>query len=251
VDLAGGPRAKIVVFAMASSDGRTSGEEKAQDFRKLGAQAVNIFVDHEQANTDSIARMLDGVTGVWFGGGDQVLLIRALRGSKTDSAIHARYRAGAVVGGTSAGAAVMSRTMITGDELRAGGARPPADTTDHFLTVARNDIVTDAGFGLLPTAIVDQHFIRRKRNNRLVSAILEHPERLGVGIDESTALLVHPDGHWSVLGASAAIVYDARKSTVTSPSASTLGATDIRMQILPSGSSYDPRTGKATLPRTK
>ncbi|MDQ6828027.1 MAG: Type 1 glutamine amidotransferase-like domain-containing protein, partial [Gemmatimonadota bacterium] len=128
VDLAGGQgTARIVVFAMASSDGLKSGEEKAADLRKLGATAVNVWANHDQANTDSVAHLLDGATGIWFGGGDQVLLVKALRGTKTEAAIHARYRAGAVVGATSAGAAVMSTPMITGEERKRGGDRPPSD----------------------------------------------------------------------------------------------------------------------------
>src|SRR5512140_1653728 len=107
VDLAGGRKAKIVVFAMASSDGKESGEEKAEDLRKLGADAHAYFIDHDEANSDSMERNMKGVTGVWFGGGDQLLLTRALLGTRVEKAIHERYRAGAVVGGTSAGAAVM------------------------------------------------------------------------------------------------------------------------------------------------
>lgn len=248
VDLAGGSgKAKIIVFAMASSSGLTSGEEKAADLRKLGATALNVFVNSQQANTDSVAHLLDGATGVWFGGGDQVLLAKALKGTKTEQAIHQRYASGAVIGGTSAGAAVMSAIMITGDERHPGGVRPVKDSTESFMTIARDNLVTDAGFGLISNVIVDQHFIRRKRSNRLVSLVLEQPVHLGVGIDESTALIVEPDGRWRVAGESAAIVYDARKSSIVKPG-STLGATGIIMHVLPAGSRYDPRTGVATLP---
>lgn len=248
VQLAGGAgRARIVVFAMASSSGLTSGEEKAADFRALGAAARNVFVTREQADTDSIARLLADATGVWFGGGDQVLLAKALHGTRTERAIHARYAAGAVIGGTSAGAAVMSARMITGDERRLGGDRPPRDSSEAFITIDRANIVVDSGFALLTNAIVDQHFVRRKRHNRLVSLVLEHPERLGVGIDESTALVVEPDGQWRVTGASVAVIYDARRSATTSDGIP-LGASDIRMHVLPAGSRFDPRTGAATLP---
>jgi len=246
VDLAGGAgKARIVIFAMASEDGLAGGEEKAEDLRKLGAQAVNLYITREQADQDSVAHLLDDATGIWFGGGDQVRLVRALGGTKVEEAIHARYRAGAVVAGTSAGAAVMSTPMITGDERHPGGARP--DTTDAFKTIARDNIITSDGFGLIEGAIIDQHFLRRKRHNRLVSLVLEHPELLGVGIDESTALLVRPDGMWEVVGASALVIYDARKAAVTPPAAPTLGASGVVMHVLPAGSSFDPRSGQATL----
>ena len=92
-------RAKIVVFAMASEDGATSGEEKAKDLRALGADARNVWLTREQADADTAARILDGVTGVWFGGGDQNRLIKILRGTAIAAAIHARYAVGAVIGG--------------------------------------------------------------------------------------------------------------------------------------------------------
>ena len=75
-----------------------------------------------------------------------------------------------------------------------------------------------------------------------MSLVLEQPVHLGVGIDESTALIVEPDGRWRIAGESAAIVYDARKASIVKPGA-TLGATDIVMHVLPAGSRYDPRTG--------
>jgi cyanophycinase len=247
VRLAGGPaHARIIVFAMASEDGRTSGEEKADDLRKLGAEARSVWVNHDQANTDSVARLLDGATGIWFGGGDQVLLTKALQGTKTEAAIHARYRAGAVVGGTSAGAAVMSAAMITGDERHPGGVRPVKDSAS-YMTIARDNLVMADGFGLLPNAVVDQHFVRRRRSNRLVSVVLEQPGHLGVGIDESTALIVSPDGRWRVMGESVAVIYDARHATITRPGR-TLGATGVVMHVLPEGGSFDPGTGRAALP---
>jgi cyanophycinase len=194
-----------------------------------------------------VAKLLDGVTGIWFGGGDQVLLTKALRGTKTEQAIHARYDGGAVVGGTSAGAAVMSAAMITGDERHPGGVRPVKDSTESFMTIARDNLIMADGFGLLTNAIVDQHFVRRKRSNRLVSVVLEQPLHLGVGIDESTALIVEPDGTWRVAGESVAIVYDARHAAIT-PAGMTLGARGIIMHVLPAGSRYDPRSGKGRLP---
>jgi len=251
VELAGGAgHARIVIFPMASED-PDAGLELAGDFRKLGADAERIVLTHEQASSPDAARRLDGVTGIWFGGGDQSRLTAALLHTPVEDAIRARYRAGAVVGGTSAGAAVMSTPMLTGDEKHPGGARPPAkDSSDAYMTIARDNVVTAEGFALLPGAIVDQHFVRRRRNNRLLSLVLENPDRVGVGIDESTAVEVDPDGTWRILGDSVAVVFDARAATVTPPAASPLGVSDIRLSVLPAGSVFDPRSGRATLPRT-
>jgi cyanophycinase len=251
VELAGGAgNARIVVFPMASEDPE-AGVGAIQEFEALGARAERIVLDRAAASTDAAAHRLVGVTGIWFGGGDQSRQTAALQGTPVEAAIHQRYREGAVVGGTSAGAAVASTPMITGDEKRPGGSRPPKDPSDSssaFLTIARDNIVTKDGFDLLPGAIVDQHFVRRRRHNRLISLVLEHPELIGVGIDESTALEVDPDGTWRVLGESVAVIYDARHAFITPPGAGSLGAADVRMQILPAGSVYDPRSGKAELP---
>ncbi len=149
VELAGGSHARIVVFGMASSDGVTTGVEKAQELHSYGAEAFNLFITPAEANTGSVIHQLSTITGVWFSGGDQVKLMAALRGTRVDSLIHAKYRAGAVIAGTSAGAAVMSTPMITGDERRRGGDRPPTDSNDIFMTIARGNIVTASGFGLI------------------------------------------------------------------------------------------------------
>ena len=95
---------------------------------------------------------------------------------------------------------------------------------------------------------MDQHFVRRRRHNRLLSLVLENPTLVGVGIDESTALEVGPDGVWRVLGESVAVVFDARKAAVTPAAAPALGAAGVRLDVLPAGSTYDPRTGTAVLP---
>lgn len=249
VALAGGAgRARILVFPMASED-PDAGVEMTAYLQKLGASAERVVLTHTEADSEAAARRLDGVTGIWFGGGDQARLTAALLHTPVEKAIAARYRAGAVVGGTSAGAAVMTTPMITGDELKPGGSRPPAkDSSDAFMTIARGNVVTAEGFGLLPGVIVDQHHVRLRRNNRLLSVVLEHPTLVGIGIDESTALEVGPAGVWRVLGESVAVVYDARQAAIAPAGAPVLGATGVRLAVLPAGSTFQPRTGLATLP---
>ena len=138
--------------------------------------------------------------------------------------------------------------MMTGEQ-----SRPGVDTTgyfgDEYPRVARKAIVIVPGLGFLPGAIVDQHFIRRERHNRLMSVVLERPTLVGVGIDEGTALRVDPDGTWGVEGASSAVVYDARSSEITAPGAPVLGATSLRVHLLPAGSVFDPRSGRVQLPK--
>ncbi|MEO7362395.1 MAG: cyanophycinase [Gemmatimonadaceae bacterium] len=243
VKLAGTARAaQIVVFGMASVDGLKSGEAKAEDFRKLGARAQNIWVTRAQADLDSVVHLLDSATGVWFGGGDQNKLTAALRGSKLEKAIYARHAAGAVVGGTSAGAAVISTVMITGTELL-----PVRDTTEAWTRVKRGTVQTDTGFAFLPDVVLDQHFLRRKRQNRLLSLVLADAPHLGAGIDEGTALIVESSGLWRIMGASAVLIVDARDATRTSATDPVLGASGVRMHLLPDGATFDVKSGKATL----
>lgn len=244
VKRAGGAQARIVVFAMASSVGEQSGEQTAARFRTLGADARNVWITREMANTDSIVRLLDGATAIWFGGGDQNRLTGVLRGTATERAIRARFDNGAVVGGTSAGAAVISTPMITGTEL---GAR--RDTSEAWTRVERGSVAVDSGFGYLNEAIIDQHFLRRKRHNRLLSLVLAQPPHLGVGIDEGTALIIEPSGLWRIEGASSALIVDARSAQRTDVTSPVLGAAEARLHLLPAGSTFDPRTGKAELKR--
>ena len=250
VDLAGGPgRARIVVLAMASSAGRTSGEEKATQFRGLGADATNLWFDRAGADADTIVARLRSATGIWFAGGDQSRLADVLRGSRSLDAIREAWRdRGAVVGGTSAGAAVMSTPMITGSERRRGGGRYPSDSSEAFLTIERQNVETAEGFAFLTDVVVDQHFVRRRRHNRLMSLVLEAPPHLGAGIDESTALVVLPNGQWVVEGASVVVVYDARGARRRDVGAHGVAAADVLVHVLTAGSRFEPRRGVVVLP---
>ncbi len=249
VTLAGGRgRARILALPMAS-ESADAGEEIVGDFRHLGAEAERLVLTRSEADAETAARKIAASTGIWFGGGDQARLMAVLEGTRAEAAIRELYlRGGGVLGGTSAGAAVMSTPMITGDERHAGGDRPlPKDSSDAFITIARDDVVTASGIDVVPGAIVDQHFVRRRRHNRLLSLVLENPRLVGIGIDESTALEVPPEGPWRILGASVAVVYDARGAKIT-PAGATLGTTDVKLSVLPAGSTYDLATGSAILP---
>jgi cyanophycinase len=164
---------------------------------------------------------LAAATLIWFPGGDQSKLMKALEDARLVDDVARRYRQGAVVGGTSAGAAVMSPLMLTGEadleSVRAG-------TTELV-----------PGLGLWHDAIVDQHFVKRRRWARLLSAVLDHPEYVGVGIDERTAVEVVP-GSWRVWGEGTVVVIDARRAERSSGAEDgLLGARGIRMSLLRDG----------------
>jgi cyanophycinase len=247
VELAGGAgRARIVVFPMATGSAAEVGPALAREFEQLGARAWSLNLSRKEAMLDSVARGLDSATGIWFSGGDQNRTMAVLARTPVAAAVQSRYLAGAVIGGTSAGAAVMTTPMITGEERRPGGGRP--DTSQNWLTIEAGNVVTADGLGLLESAIVDQHFLRRRRHNRLMSLVLEQPAKIGVGIDEGTALVVEASGWWTVVGESSAVIYDARQGVVTPSGSPVLGARDVRVHVLPPGGRFNPRSGRAELP---
>jgi len=246
VQLAGGQgRARIAVLPMASTATAERGTETAARLQTLGAEAQVFDLTREQAESEDLAQQLYEFTGFWFSGGDQSKLTAVLLATPSLATIHRRYREGAVVGGTSAGAAVMSNAMLTGNRK---SADPAAEENGGFPPVARHSFEISSGLGFLPGTIVDQHFQRRARQNRLLSAVLERPDLVGVGIDESTAVLVRSDGLWEVMGQSSVQVIDARRARITSPEAPVLGSANVTMHLLPPRSIYDPQNGQTTLP---
>jgi cyanophycinase len=136
---------------------------------------------------------------IYISGGDQNRFMDIIDGTAIEAAIHRAYEKGGLVAGTSAGAAVMSKFMITGNELK------HPDYSATFKNIQLDNIEIKTGLGMLTNVIIDQHFVKRSRYNRLISAIIEHPDMIGIGIDESTAILV--DGNLiEVVGASQVIV---------------------------------------------
>jgi cyanophycinase len=123
----------------------------------------------------------------------------AVKGSPVRDAIFSAYANGAVISGTSAGAAVMSRSMITGNQKK------HPDTESGFQTIEADNVEITEGLGFLTDVIIDQHFIKRQRLNRLVAVSIENPGQLCVGIDESTAIIVDGDSA-TVTGLSQVVV---------------------------------------------
>ena len=137
---------------------------------------------------------------VYISGGDQNRFMDIVAGTDIEEAIHESFNQGHVIAGTSAGAAVMSKLMITGTELK------HPDYASTFRNIEADNIEIKTGLGMLTTVIIDQHFVKRSRYNRLISAVIEHPEVTGIGIDEATALLVTGDTA-EVIGDSQVIVF--------------------------------------------
>ena len=147
-----------------------------------------------QANDEAAVLAVGDATGIFLTGGNQLRLASTIGGTALAAAILERFRQGAVVAGTSAGASAMSSHMIA---FGASGATPK----QRMAQIA-------AGLGLLPGVIVDQHFQQRNRLGRLLSLIAQNPSLLGLGVDEDTAGIVGPDHVLEVIGRGSVTVID-------------------------------------------
>jgi cyanophycinase len=227
IALGGGSGSKVVIFPQASELPDT-GESAAAVWRENGAGEVHVADTKDEA---AALALVESATIIWFPGGVQARLMGAL-GEQLPEAIKKRYYAGALVGGTSAGAAVMSGVMITGEV--------EGENDDGGLTFVRAGTVETArGLGLVDWAIVDQHFVRRRRFNRLLSSVLDHPDLVGVGIDERTAILVHGSA-FEVIGESNVLVIDARETRdVQVKKGLRSSGTGLRLSLLAHGMRFD------------
>lgn len=200
VALAGGPDAAIVVISSASSLGAEAGERYRRVFGELGVQSVRPIhaVSRAQANDEASIHALRDATGIFLTGGNQLRLASTIGGTRLAEATLERFRHGAVVAGTSAGASAMSTHMIA---FGASGATPK----QRMAQLA-------AGLGVLPGVIVDQHFQQRNRLGRLLSLIAQNPSLLGLGIDEDTAGVVGPDHVLEVIGRGSVTIVDGAAS---------------------------------------
>ncbi len=195
LQLARGELSIVAVLPQASrAEGR--GQSSVEMWLEGGAAEALLVdgVDSETAQT-----LLARADIIWMPGGSQSRLMEELEQMGLIAPIQKAFAAGAVVGGTSAGAAVMSAEMITGLE------------EPERLEVGVTD--TAPGLGLWPGVLIDQHFFRRKRFNRLLSAVLDAPQLLGVGIGESTAVVLQR-GLLEVLGVGNVMLIDAREAQV-------------------------------------
>ena len=175
----------IIVLPMASTQPEAGFGLISQQLAKHTGARISNFDFMKNAEGDQ--QWVDSLAGarlIYILGGDQSRFMKSVLNTPIYKAIHQAYQQGATIAGTSAGAAVMSRYMITGRQMK--------DTVykETFDKLWDDNIEFTEGLGLLPHVIIDQHFIKRSRYNRLLSALAEKPDHVCIGIDEGTAIIV-------------------------------------------------------------
>lgn len=230
-ELAGGADGRLVILTTATEFPQKVGREYTELFGKFKIKdidAVHIEIRADAGRSERLERIA-GASCIFFTGGDQLKITSLIGGTETEQVLKDAFQRGAVIVGTSAGASVMSQTMITsGDDVQA-----PKKCT---LKMA-------PGLGLLQEVVIDQHFAQRGRIGRLMTAIAQNPTVLGIGIDEDTAVVLHPDQNFEVIGSNAVTVLDAVACGHTNVSElkpdEILAMTDLTLHILPNGYWFD------------
>jgi cyanophycinase len=180
---AGQEQARMLYIPWATSEPEENLKEVAKDF-PVGT--VLVMAPKDKA---ALLQELDKCTAVWFSGGDQIKVMKVLEDGEILQRLRQKYASGCVFGGTSAGCAIMSSRMITGE--------------GDFTLLDGRAVEVKPGLGLLPErVIVDQHFLKRQRQNRLFGLVLMHPDSLGIGIDEDSALILEDQDKARVAGRS-------------------------------------------------
>jgi cyanophycinase len=228
-----GRNGKLVVTTVASHQPEGYFPAYRKAFGELGLEdlAEMDIRTRIEASDEERLRALDGATGVFFTGGDQLKITSQIGSTPVFARIREIYEAGGVVAGTSAGASAMPDTML----VRGSG--------DESYRIG--DVDMAPGLGLLPNVIIDQHFAERGRMGRLLGAVAQNPRVLGIGIDEDTAIVVEDEASFFVLGSGAVYVVDG--SCVTHSNIADekrdrpLSLYDVTLHVLSEGDHFDLR----------
>jgi len=233
VRVSGGEDADIVVIPTASRLAET-GPRYEQVFREIGAARVTSmdFDTRRDCQESGRLRRLEDATGIFFTGGNQLKLTTLLGGTPVAKLIRARNARGVAVGGTSAGASILSEHMIAfGDE----GS-----------SVISGSVRLAPGLGLTNRFIIDQHFRQRDRLGRLLTALAYNPFAIGIGLDEDTAAFIGPDETVEIEGSGGVTIVDAADVSYSSMDSVSEGQPvcmlGLRLHILVAGATFNLHT---------
>ncbi|MTI20872.1 cyanophycinase [Fulvivirga sp. RKSG066] len=220
-----------IILPMSSSEPDSSAWYARQQF--LAIDIENVTGMNFNKGDKPTSAQLDSIKNaqlIYISGGDQNKFMDIIQDTGIKEAIHQAYKNGSIIAGTSAGAAVMSKKMITGNELK------HPDYSSTFRNIEADNIEIAEGLGLVTGIIIDQHFVKRSRYNRLLSAAIEYPDHTGIGVDESTAVIY--DGvNFEVVGNSQVVVFRNPKNSLTK-SDDLLGARNLSIDIFLPGDTF-------------
>jgi cyanophycinase len=223
---------KVVVATLGTSEPEETYQEYRRAFSALGIkQTVHLDVsDREDLLRNPRPEIMEGAAVVFFTGGGQLRITTQFGGTQLCEQIQEFYRKGGTIAGTSAGASVMSDTMVVSGD---------ADSSHR---VGAN-LLMAPGLGYIKDVIIDQHFAERGRIGRLLGAVAQNPRLLGVGIDENTAIVVEKENRVRVLGEGAVYIVDGRQVTSTNMDDDnedqTLSIFNVRLHVLSQGDEFD------------
>lgn len=226
----GGPQARIRIITAASADPQGVWQSYREAFHALGVGNVDRLAidDRESAQAPAVQAEILQADGIFMSGGDQSKLMGALWDTAAYESLHQSFHLNrCCIGGTSAGAAVMSRHMI---------AQGPS-----VLRPSKEAVDTDIGLGLLSQAVVDQHFSERRRLPRLLSTLAMRPDLLGVGIDEDTALVIERGEGIEVIGQGTVTLVDPSQMQSNVDDLEVLDQIEmlgVQLHLLPAGHRY-------------
>lgn len=221
---------KLCIVTVASRIGDEVWQSYKNIFKLLGVKKIShldVFHRHESVDKRAL-KAVEDADAVFFTGGDQFKITSELGGTIVADRILEIYRNGGVVAGTSAGASVMSETMllVAAKERRIG-----------------SNIRMAPGLGFVPNLIIDQHFAERGRVGRLLGAVAQNPRYLGVGIDEDTAIILENHKRLRVMGAGGVCIIDAHEATDSNVSVLTpnhaLSISNVKLHLLVAGDRFD------------
>jgi cyanophycinase len=222
---------RLLVATVATENPEAAGIKYISVFKNLGVYNIDILniKQREDAKLAQNINLVEGASLIFFTGGDQLRITSLLGGTEILKSIKTKFNDGCTIVGTSAGASVMSDTMI----VTGPSEEPPKKCT---LKMA-------PGLGFLKGVIIDQHFEQRGRIGRLLVGISENPETLGVGLDEDTSIVVNENGEIRVIGSGAVYVIDGSSITSTNVSEQKpdeiLSIFDVKVHVLKDGNMFN------------
>jgi cyanophycinase len=221
----------VGIITTASREPAQRGKDYQQAFTILGAAKIEILniETRGQANDDSLAKTLAEIDLIFLAGGDQLRLTSILGGSRILEAIQYRLEAGALIVGTSAGAAVFSDTMVYEGKSEEG--------------LLKGRVLTTSGFGFVENIVFDTHFMTRGRLGRLIQIVTTNPTIIGVGIGEDSGVVLRGDETVEVIGTGQVIIVDGsdigHSNIMDIEPGGPIAVENVRIHSLANGYGYD------------